>query len=228
MRIVKLIISMILVLFLSGCTASYTLELNDNKTVTEKVDFIESVEVINVVSMSVNGYLKEEYQLVRNEKIYNDYTMRTYTEGDNAIGSGEKEYKNFDNFKNNSIIVTEMFKDISINKVDDIIEIDMKPVDEFRFFESNTQYTSLLDKVEFKITLPYKVLDGNYDRVIDNTYIWDINKNANLKEINIKYKDEFIILKNISPAVYILATILGIILFIVLITYIRYKKNNRY
>ena len=88
-------------------------------------------------------------------------------------------------FKNNSIIVNEMFEDISIIDNGKVVSIHLKPVSNFKYFEESSMYSSLLDKVNFEINIPYKVIDGNYDKEENGVYTWTINKGENLKGINI-------------------------------------------
>lgn len=226
MRRIKMMLCMLLVLFLSGCTGEYNLIINDNNSITEDISFREEISIIETYS-TVNSFLNSEYNLIKKDGRYNNYDINTNVKDEYAYGNGKKEYKNFNNFKKNSIIVTEMFKDILLTRNDNIVEINLVPKETFKYFEESTQYSALLEKVVFKVTLPYKVIEGNYDEVENNTYIWNITKD-DLRKINIKYQEELIILEKNKEGLIIIGSILVLLLIITFVIFVKNKRNNRY
>ena len=166
-------------------------------------------------------------QNVKQSGIYDSYTMDAFVEDGYGIGTGKRVYSSFDNFKNNSIIVNEMFEDISIIDNGKVVSIHLKPVSNFKYFEESSMYSSLLDKVNFEINIPYKVIDGNYDKEENGVYTWTINKGENLKGINISYSTNENIIDKIPLSIWIISSIIFVILLISVYVYIKYKLNSK-
>ena len=88
-------------------------------------------------------------------------------------------------------------------------------------------YSSLLDKVNFEINIPYKVIDGNYDKEENGVYTWTINKGESLKGINISYSTNENIFDKIPLSIWIISSIIFVILLISVYVYIKYKLNSK-
>ena len=164
MRRIKILFLFIVLFLLSGCTANYRLSISESGEIEEDIKFLESTSVLKTFSNSIQSDLDKELQNVKQSGIYDSYTMDAFVEDGYGIGTGKRVYSSFDNFKNNSIIVNEMFEDISIIDNGKVVSIHLKPVSNFKYFEESSMYSSLLDKVNFEINIPYKVIDGNYDK----------------------------------------------------------------
>ena len=116
-----------------------------------------------------------------------------------------------------------MFEDISIIDNGKVVSIHLKPVSNFKYFEESSMYSSLLDKVNFEINIPYKVIDGNYDKEENRVYTWTINKGESLKGINISYSTNENIIDKIPLSIWIISSIIFVILLISVYVYIKYK-----
>ena len=120
---------------LSGCTANYRLSISESGEIEEDIKFLESTSVLKTFSNSIQSDLDKELQNVKQSGIYDSYTMDAFVEDGYGIGTGKRVYSSFDNFKNNSIIVNEMFEDISIIDNGKVVSIHLKPVSNFKYFE---------------------------------------------------------------------------------------------
>ena len=114
MRRIKILFLFIVLFLLSGCTANYRLSISESGEIEEDIKFLESTSVLKTFSNSIQSDLDKELQNVKQSGIYDSYTMDAFVEDGYGIGTGKRVYSSFDNFKNNSIIVNEMFEDISI------------------------------------------------------------------------------------------------------------------
>lgn len=227
MRRIKILFLFIVLFLLSGCTANYRLSISESGEIEEDIKFLESTSVLKTFSNSIQSDLDKELQNVKQSGIYDSYTMDAFVEDGYGIGTGKRVYSSFDNFKNNSIIVNEMFEDISIIDNGKVVSINLKPVSNFKYFEESSMYSSLLDKVNFEINIPYKVIDGNYDKEENGVYTWTINKGENLKGINISYSTNENIIDKIPLSIWIISSIIFVILLISVYVYIKYKLNSK-
>lgn len=227
MRRIKILFLFIVLFLLSGCTANYRLSISESGEIEEDIKFLESTSVLKTFSNSIQSDLDKELQNVKQSGIYDSYTMDAFVEDGYGIGTGKRVYSSFDNFKNNSIIVNEMFEDISIIDNGKVVSIHLKLVSNFKYFEESSMYSSLLDKVNFEINIPYKVIDGNYDKEENGVYTWTINKGENLKGINISYSTNENIFDKIPLSIWIISSIIFVILLISVYVYIKYKLNSK-
>ena len=227
MRRIKILFLFIVLFLLSGCTVNYRLSISESGEIEEDIKFLESTSVLKTFSNSIQSDLDKELQNVKQSGIYDSYTMDAFVEDGYGIGTGKRVYSSFDNFKNNSIIVNEMFEDISIIDNGKVGSIHLKPVSNFKYFEESSMYSSLLDKVNFEINIPYKVIDGNYDKEENGVYTWTINKGENLKGINISYSTNENIFDKIPLSIWIISSIIFVILLISVYVYIKYKLNSK-
>lgn len=227
MRRIKILFLFIVLFLLSGCTVNYRLSISESGEIEEDIKFLESTSVLKTFSNSIQSDLDKELQNVKQSGIYDSYTMDAFVEDGYGIGTGKRVYSSFDNFKNNSIIVNEMFEDISIIDNGKVVSIHLKPVSNFKYFKESSMYSSLLDKVNFEINIPYKVIDGNYDKEENGVYTWTINKGENLKGINISYSTNENIFDKIPLSIWIISSIIFVILLISVYVYIKYKLNSK-
>ena len=92
----------------------------------------------------------------------------------------------------------------------------------------------MYDKVELSITLPYKVISHNADKVYKDTYTWYLEKDQELRTIKIKFdtsskKGSFNFFNfNIKYTYIALAIFIVIIISMIAMVYINNKKNNRF
>lgn len=226
MKRLKLFSSVLLVILLSGCTATYNLNI-DKDGVNEEIVFSETKEELSTYTTSIYSFLDEELQNIKEEGKYNSYTMSVDVDSDYGSGIGNRKYSNFENYKNSSIILTEMFDNVSIEKNDNITTIIMSPKRDFEYFEDDSQYTSLLDQVKINITTPYEVTNSNADSSNEDTYTWTIKKKEALKEVRISYNTDINIISEIPITTWIIVGIVVSIIIISLYIYIRYKMNSR-
>lgn len=175
----KKIIILFVSLFLVGCSANYTLTIDNDS-------YIENVQIIP-------GNDDEKNTLFSNEwKIPIDYDIYSATDDSDNSSEVEKEhyeYKENDDsiefeyaFSYNSIINSTALKYCFnsariINRDNNIIITTNK--------ESNCFGSEGLDELVINIIVKDKnVISNNADKIIGNKYIWNINKN--------NYKDKSI------------------------------------
>lgn len=222
----KFFLIVCLLFLLSGCTLNYRLDIDKTGIVEEKNTLIETMDKLGEYTLDIDTYTSNILDEVRNDKKYNSYILYTNQESGNVYGYGSRKYLDFENFKNKSIIVGEMFKKVSLTNNNGLVTILMEPQKTFSYFEDTTLESSLLDEVNIEIEVPYEVKKNNADSVTDNVYVWNIKKGDNLKTINITYDTSQIYIKPISTNVIILGSAGLLVLFAAIYVFIKYKRNG--
>ena len=196
----KLIILIIFMIILTGCEATYN--LNIENTFKENVEiYVATNEKDNKLDWSNMTY-KEMFDSDGNNytrAYYNDPNYNQYIEGKqdgveyytNTIINNNKRYGiNYSyNFTRNNFInsaaVNTCYKEITIKKNDNIFILETQKE------ASCLNGLSNLDKLTINISTNYKVLSSNSDSKSGNTYTWVVtNENYKNKPIKIIYNTD--------------------------------------
>lgn len=214
----KILISLI-ILLLTGCSATYTLDLNSD-------EFKESLSLVgdndytaeaingeyNNLTQAINGQDFNPYEKDKQEGV--EYYNKSLIE--NGINYNYSFNKN--NYTQSNIIAS-CYQHVYIKEVDDTILLSTS--NEFFCFD----YYQELDSVTIKINIKNKVVGSNADNIKGNIYTWNLKKSEYKNSpIMISYKKNEIkenieILKIIIPIILIISAI-GVVVII------RYKKSN--
>lgn len=228
MKRIKILFTILLLILLSGCHANYNLDINSDNTIIETITLSEDSSIILTYATSIDEYLDKELSNIKAEGTYSNYSLTTRSEDGMGIGEGTRKYSNLDNLKKNSIMLSEMFENISIKEEDNIVTIIMVPKDEFTYFEDNFLYSALLEDLSINIKVPYRVLKNNADYVKDNVLTWNMKKGENLKTIKVSYNNTKTIMDIISTEMLITIIIIGVLGIFGLYVFIKYKRNSMY
>ena len=227
MKSKKYIIVLYLLFLTTGCDLTYRINIDENINVEEVVMLSEDYSVILTYTSKPTEYIQKNLDDVKGYDSYKDYAIDTYNSNNNVIGRGTRKYTSLNDYKIGSVFLSEMFKDINISDNDGIISIDMIPVESFPYFEESTIYDSLLNNAYIEISLPYKVINSNADKINNRVYKWEINKEEKLKEINITFDSTKNLDKKIPLSILILSGFILLVATFGLYVYIQYKKNSK-
>lgn len=212
----KRFIMLILLLLITGCKASYTLEINDGEY-KEKLNIVEKNATIFDKNLSNGMTVLENFENFG----YSDQ------ESDNEIKikrdiSNEKLEMNIEGtsgslFENFSIM--ECYSDPDITTDDEEIYFDSG--DEFTCFDDYEN----LDELKITIKTKNKVEKHNANFHFGNTYVWNIKKNGNKKIIFDYYVD---LKKDYKFVSYIAIGFVTIVILILLYIFVkkRMKRNE--
>lgn len=228
----KIILFVVILLALSGCSATYNIEIKDNK-VYEYAKIWDSKEGIDN-KIEKNGYsLKEEMDITFNnihDKNNGQEEVKTRSFNLNKINDdlyyGISYENSFDLEKyNNSPLLQQCYKDVTINVEDNIIVINSSNY--FNCFD----YYGYLDNVNIKLTTNYVSLSNNADKVNENEYNWIITKdNYKNKSIYIELdKTKYLLTEEkVDKLLNIILIILGgLALIFGIFVFIKIKKSNK-
>ncbi len=208
----KKIMILVLLFFVTGCSAEYNLEFHD-KILSETINisaFNESITEEQIKNL-IESYIPTDnenppiYQVKQNHKevqLFAKYNIQSYQK---------------------SKLLSQCY--LAHNLIDSGDYYDLTTSETFT---CNPFDYMLIDELKIKIKTNHKVLSHNADLVEKNTYIWNITvENSQNKPIQIRFSKETKEDNKVLIILGITAIIAIIILMIVFIVSIISKKNNK-
>lgn len=209
-KIVLLFIS--LLILCSGCTAEYTLTVQEDFSIKESFTAMEDADFYNKYGNSsvqkVIGFILEPNLDYLNS---NNYQVEQIIHDTEAGVRVENTYKSIEEFKEKSKVPNQLASDWSYVDNGDSITLSMKGT--LNQDEQDQDGRYVIDELKLQMIIPFEVLEHNADSTKDNTYIWKLDADNNGKEISITFNKNKIVDKGEEPP-YI---IFGIIIVLVLI-----------
>lgn len=232
MKNIKYLFLLLIVVLLSGCSVKYDLNIDNDLSVTEKIEASEREDVIKaktgVNSDKVVNYL---YDIFKRENI--EPSISSKIESDNLIGYATVSHDSIDDYVDN--FSSDIFEKASLSKSDNIYSLTFKQTEKL---SSELSTSPIYDKVTVNITLPFKVVENNADKVYKNTYTWEIKSEEELRKIKIKFdisnKDNTktfnlgFLKVNVNYGILVTIGLLLIISGIIFLVYLNNKKNNKF
>lgn len=205
-------------LFLTGCTATYNVEIKDN-TIKEHLNLVETNKAIFDIPNESGWTLRGLFDSYLSKDVYSkaDYTIKSLNNND-RLGIDYKN-NNLSEIKNLSLL-NQCYNDYYVSDTSDIVQISTG-----ENFTCNDYYNNL-ESFKVVIKTNHKVLSSNATRVEGNKYIWEIGS-IDSKNIEFSYsKDEII---KSFPYLIVTLCVLGICILICIYFLIRRKiiSNNK-
>lgn len=214
----KLYLIIPLLLFLSGCTVNYNLNI-DKDSITENINGTVTNEEIMPEIEGRNDVNIKYYYLYLNDSALIINTDEKYEKTINDIDNGKSfdfNYVYHGNY-NQSNVINSCFENHIIEENDDYYYIKLSG--KFSCLYSN--------KIDINVTCNYKVLDNNAKKVNGNKYTWTID-NSNNVDITLTVSKTIKYEGSTKARIFSTFQIIGFIVFTVLvvITYALYKRKN--
>lgn len=180
----KIILLVISIIILNGCTVEYNLDLDKNvltETTTILTDVTTSETYENELLIDIfdtkNKYYEPTYINPENydeyvggyQKNVDYYKIEDYKK-DNFKGLKISNNFDFNNYQR-SRIINYCFDKLSMQKSDNYVLL--RTNDNCKLFDSYP----LLEKLTINIKTDLEVIVSNADKVVDNVYTWNINQN---------------------------------------------------
>jgi hypothetical protein len=220
----KIILSVLLLLLVSGCDAVYNVEIY-NDTCKEDATIIED--------NSSNWYDKNQYGGTFKDMLDEEYNHDNYYYSKKMISSetelglnykGKLSLSDYDT----SSIVYRCYDYFSMTEQDDSIVISTS---NHNLCFDNYKW---LDSLIVNVKTNHKVINNNADNVNGNTYTWNLTKYDNDRSIQIELsKDEYVfnydneILKKFGTVAIVAGAIILVLIFVALYFYIKSKRANK-
>ena len=189
-RRIKSLILVISIIFFAGCNANYTIEVNEDLTVTESLVILQRNERILGHSSSVENFVENTVEEVRNFYGNDGYIVESEIGEDYSGGIGSREFLDFRAYRRDSLFSHELFENIESSESGTIVTIEFKSKEEpYEVFQGDIWSDPLLTKLAFNIKVPFEVLDSNADEIDEarNVYTWYYDDTVRDKNIQISY-----------------------------------------
>ena len=223
MKKIRLLFVLVALIFLTGCSANYEVEIYNN-TVNEHIDLVDSTSMDgtenkkNIENLFYKYLDSSDLLYTRNFEIVSDELRNKYSLSEDSSYTIEEYQEELGYVRN-------CCRSVEIS--DDKEFINFRTLGYFKWFEKYDE----LDELTIKVKSNHKVKEHNADKVSGHTYIWYINKmNYKDKIPSLKlysnkyvfnYNNEFI--KKILPII----IIVGIIVIVGGVSYFYLKgKSN--
>ncbi len=235
----KKVLLILLVIFITGCSAEYTITVNDNTNINELLDVIEKDDTtFNIKKSSLYNTTPKEY-LNTNLKWPTSVYIDMETSPLEPIKSNEIYYYNKKDISNNfqlginysfehsqyrygkSTIANNCYS-YEYQKIDDKLLFETK--DSFKCFD---KYDAL-DSVKINLVTNCKVINENADSKTKNKYTWKIEKNKTNQKIifSLDCSKKEQLDHNFRIPLVVLCYI-AFFAFITMVVFVLNKKNNR-
>lgn len=229
----KIILLVMFVFVLSGCTATYEVVIEDEsykESLTINGADIDS----NMSKWNIPVYADENdiENLLEVEKV----PKVTYYEKTETMESGIRNYKYYNEFN-----MTEYYRSyFAVNSYDFFgvfyDDTDLKGEKEIITISTSSQFLPFakyenLDAVTVKIKTNHRVYSHNADSVDKYTYTWNITRdNYEDKAIQIRLlKEKYVLNYNneVTKGVYIALGVVGVLLILLAVFYFKIVKSNK-
>lgn len=216
-----------LLILCSGCTADYTLTINEDFTVKESFTAMETAEFYNEYKNSsvqkVIGFILEPNLEYLNE---NGYQVDQVINKKDAGAKIEKTYDSIDEFKRDSKLPNQIASNWSYVDNGDTVTLTIKGA--LNQDEQDQDGRYVIDEARVKIVVPFEVINHNADSNNDNTYTWDFDAKSGEKEIAITFNKMKKVDKGEEPPYIIFGIIVVIVLILGIVIYsiIQGNKNR--
>lgn len=225
----RFVFILIIIMITSGCSVDYNLNINEDNSISEsliakenknRIESLTRLKDEQALSYMINMYKRN----IDNEKFI------TNIDDDLATVTATSTYNDINEYKD--VFKSDLF-DLHIEKENNKVKLIAYQKE---LLSNDSSSTLMYDEVNINIYVPYKVLENNADSISNNTYTWNISKDSDIKVIELIY-DEGSLKDNLNIKInnktyninYTLIAVSGIILtvlIIVLIVFVKNKKNN--
>ena len=227
----KVILLILVILLFSGCSVQYDLYINEDLTVNEKVTATEDTNSLRkntgVDPKNAANSIFKSYKIDGTQ-----YSFSTIEKNSNVTSTASTSFKTLDEYED--YFKSDIVKEVNITKKDNFVTLEYKQDVPLSTYSSKSL---VYDSIQVNINVPFKVTEENADIVKGNTYTWNIRKDEDLKNMKLTFDtNETVDSKifnfgffkiNVKYSVLAVVGFIAIILGIVLVVYIRNKKNNQ-
>ncbi len=222
----KILFLIIFLVFLcSGCTAEYTIEINEDLQVKEHLMASEDGEFFNQYENSsaqrVIGFILEPFVEYFNE---NHFVISQFANSQSGGVNISNTYESLETYKNVSKIPSQYASDWEYEENGDEITIRIKG--EFNKQEEDQEAGFVVDDAKVNIKLPFEVVEHNADVHAEgsDTYTWVFNEDTPEREMTITFKKT---IHKGTPLIYIVIGVSMIIVLVIFYLVMKMLKDNK-
>ena len=185
MKRIKIVLLMILVLLVSGCSVKYNLTINDDKSVNEEVIAEEYTKRMNLsTGLSDKESIDYLYNLFNRVGLKTKITSKK--DGNLTIATVKGYHDSLDDYVDN--FNSDIVKQVNMTKKDNIVTLRFK---QSEVLSTTSSKGFAYNKIKVSIEVPFKVVDHNATSIQKNIYSWEIKEDEPVKEMMISF-DEYL------------------------------------
>lgn len=169
---IKKIIIIVLVLMLTGCSATVNIDIDSNLKVNEK-DII-SFDNISTPNASMRSYINSFLNYYKPTISYKRYSYEVKEGGRKSKVIFKKSSDNMCDLISTGLFNNQLYDRIECTE--DELYINVKSVGQNSFGKKQSEKEFDVDDVTINITLPVDVIENNADSVSKNKYTWYYDK----------------------------------------------------
>lgn len=223
----KLIISILFVIILSGCSANVNISVDKNNKAHENIKISENKSML--VSGSADNYIDKEIDYENID--ISSYEKNVFNDDDFFGINLTKESDSICNIINRNDI-SKYFKEISCDEKSNYYEIN--GVTTFTYCPSDAMYCSRLKNINITIELPEKAIYNNASSIDGKKYTWNFDRDTKEGNISLRLKKYNITTKANNEktsrdnkfSILIIVGLALVVIFIGISLYEKYKKNK--
>lgn len=215
MNKIKFIIILTSILFLSGCTATYEVNIKGDKVI-EKLSLIETDQSAFDTKTDTGWTLRETFEslLTSGDQFSEENYKVKSLNSDSQLGI---EYSSsYSTSILNSSVLNQCYINPSVTIVDDVVTIDTGS--DFKCYE----YYQSLDTIKVIFKTNHKVISTNAEIQDGDSYAWNFTKDSS-KEIKISYYQSVV---NSSINIFLIVTVIVIFIALFVGIYFVIKKSK--
>ena len=227
----KVMILIIMLTFITGCTIKYDIRIDSNLKVKETIRITEDNDILGIYNHDLKVIPKQRIDEYKNISGFRQLKLKKEIfQNDKTGGIIEANYNSLDDYSKSGTF-TSLFNSLSVNESSSVATVTISDYN-YSFFEFDEEGTQI-DDVEVSIRFHNKVVSSNsksYDKKT-NTYTWVLGRNSNTKsitfEIDKNTKRWDIIIQDFINENLVTIIITGIILVVAGIIALRFYIRNR-
>lgn len=204
MKKIKILIIILLLFIVTGCSGTYTLKIDKDLKVTEEANLILEDEASNYNKFS---------DLIASKNIDNSKYKMSIKDNDIEITYND-EYSNIEDYLLNSVLYKQLFNNITYETTNK--EIYMEASNIFNTTNSKLNNSNNIHFLQINVTTPLEIIEENSDSSSEKTYSWIIDNNTKEKDLILNFYPKVYSL-NIGSTLVLASFILVIIVLIIIV-----------
>jgi hypothetical protein len=216
-----------MLMILSGCTVEYNIEIDKNMKIDEETKVIDDTyNTSQPLYISKEEMLKNLIDPFTSQLDDSQYEYVTFNDETGAGVILTATYDGITDYKSKEEISSYKFKDYDITADGNLVTL--KTTIPYPYVEQDPNRVQI-KKLVVNVTLPFKVVENNADKVNGNKYTWVIEGYQYKKPVILTFdktkQANHFYLFNIIPIPYFVFGIIGGIIAIAIIIFILTKVN---
>lgn len=232
MKYKKILLAIVMLFIMSGCSVKYELEITKDLKVNEKIYIKENNDTFTRVGTTNKLYISTMSETYRNNDKYKTYEIKEEYDKKQSGIEATKKNKTLQDYQLNNGVKKTLFGFIVLKEEKDQVTLSATDYRGEQFFQESSRGEIDYEDVQVDIKLPFEVKEHNSDEYNEEKgiYTWYFDKNSQDKEIKLVFNKKISLKKQILNIIkqnwYLFAIIPALLLFILLI-FIRHKRVNK-